>query len=186
MKAKRGIVAVLAAMLVISAVGCQGGGENTSSQSSQSSTSGDVTSSDASQGTTTGTDYPDYLNLDSALPLANETQKMSIVVYQRSGQGKADDIWFWEYARQEMNIDFDVTQVTSSAEYKSTAFATDSLPDIWFQMFLTSVEQLTYGEREEQLIDLSGYINETLTPNMMRIYNEYPEYLAQIIKKETN
>ena len=180
MKAKRGIVAVLAAMLVISAVGCQGGGENTSSQSSQSSTSGDVTSSDASQGTTTGTDYPDYLNLDSALPLANETQKMSIVVYQRSGQGKADDIWFWEYARQEMNIDFDVTQVTSSAEYKSTAFATDSLPDIWFQMFLTSVEQLTYGEREEQLIDLSGYINETLTPNMMRIYNEYPEYLGKI------
>ncbi|MFQ9797938.1 MAG: hypothetical protein ACLR23_02415 [Clostridia bacterium] len=81
---------------------------------------------------------------------------------------------------EEMNIDFDVTQVTSSAEYKSTAFATDSLPDIWFQMFLTSVEQLTYGGREEQLIDLSGYINETLTPNMMRIYNEYPEYLGKI------
>lgn len=177
MKARRGIMAVLAVVLAISAVGCKGGDE--SSQNSQSSTSGNAASSanEESQG---NSEYPDYLNLDSELPLANETQTMSIVVYQRSGQGKADDIWFWEYARQEMNIDFDVTQVTSASEYKSTAFATDSLPDIWFQMFLSSVEQMTYGEREEQLIDLSGYINETLTPNMIRIYNEYPEYLGKI------
>ena len=127
MKARRGIMAVLAVVLAISAVGCKGGDE--SSQNSQSSTSGNAASSanEESQG---NSEYPDYLNLDSELPLANETQTMSIVVYQRSGQGKADDIWFWEYARQEMNIDFDVTQVTSASEYKSTAFATDSLPDI--------------------------------------------------------
>ena len=179
MKAKRVIVALLAAMLVVSTAGCKSGKDESSQSSAGGSSS--AGSSDSSQGTAQGNaEYPDYLNLDSELPLAKDPQKMSIVVYQRAGQGKTEDIWFWEYAREKMNIDFNVTQVTSSAEYKSTAFATDSLPDIWFQMFLTSVEQLTYGEREQQIIDLSGYINETLTPNMMKIYNEYPEYLGKI------
>ena len=55
---------------------------------------------------------------------------VSIVVYQRSNQGNADDIWWWDYCREQFGINFTVTQVTSASDYKSIAFASGDMPDM--------------------------------------------------------
>lgn len=63
---------------------------------------------------------------------------VSIVVYQRSNQGNADDIWWWDYCREQFGINFTVTQVTSASDYKSISFASGDMPDVFYQMFMSS------------------------------------------------
>ena len=83
---------------------------------------------------------------------------VSIVVYQRSNQGNADNIWWWDYCREQFGINFTVTQVTSASDYKSIAFASGDMPDVFYQMFMSSAQQVEFGETSGLLIDLAPYI----------------------------
>ena len=105
---------------------------------------------------------------------------VSIVVYQRSNQGNADDIWWWDYCREQFGINFTVTQVTSASDYKSIAFASGDMPDVFYQMFMSSAQQVEFGETSGLLIDLAPYITPEIMPNLTRILDSNPTYRAML------
>lgn len=110
---------------------------------------------------------PDYLNLDGYAPIVNgDAVKLSIVVPQNDIQGNAEDIWFWTYAREIMNIDFEVIQTASASEYKQLTFASGDLPDILFNLDINPEMQMTYGVGEGMLLALDAYITPELMPNL--------------------
>lgn len=105
---------------------------------------------------------------------------VSIVIYQRSNQGNADDIWWWDYCREQFGINFTVTQVTSASDYKSIAFASGDMPDVFYQMFMSSAQQVEFGETSGLLIDLAPYITPEIMPNLTRILDSNPTYRAML------
>ena len=104
----------------------------------------------------------------------------TIAIYQRSSQGDAENIWWWDFCREYFGINFTVTQLTSTGEYKSTAFASGDMPDVFYQLFMGSSAVVEQGVVNHNLIALDEYINEETMPNLTRIYEAYPEYKATI------
>ena len=121
--------------------------------------------------------YPDYLNLDSQDPIIKEgadapTPRWTIV--QDSTAGKWEDLWISRYFKDRYNIEFEVESILNTAlsERKSLMFATGDLPDIMTGFGLSTSEILRYGQQEGLLLALDEYINEELTPNICRAFED--------------
>ncbi len=97
-----------------------------------------------------------------------------IVVYMRSNQGIADDIWWWDFCREYFKIDFDVTQTTSASDFKSIAFMGGVMPDVFYQMYMSSNQQTEMGDNNGFLLNLEPYMTSSVMPNLTRIFNAYP------------
>lgn len=97
-----------------------------------------------------------------------------IVVYMRSSQGVWTDIWWWDFCREYFKIDFKVTQTTSASDYKSIAFMGGDMPDVFYQLFMSSNQQTEMGDLNGFLLDLSPYMTEELMPNLNRIFEAKP------------
>ena len=104
----------------------------------------------------------------------------TIAVYQRSNQGDAEDIWWWDFCREYFGLNFNVIQLTSTGDYKSTAFATGDMPDVFYQLFLDSSTVVEQGVNNHNLVALDEYITPSIMPNLSRIYAAHPEYKAAI------
>lgn len=104
----------------------------------------------------------------------------SVVVYQRGNQGPAENIWWWDFCEAYFGIKFEVTQVTSASDFKSVAFASGDMPDVFYQMFMASSQVVEQGEVNGNLIALDEYITPEIMPNLSRIYEKYPEYKTLI------
>ena len=104
----------------------------------------------------------------------------TIAIYQRSSQGDAENIWWWDFCREYFGINFTVTQLTSTGEYKSTAFASGDMPDVFYQLFLDSSSVVEQGVTNHNLVALDEYITPEIMPNLSRIYEAYPSYKATI------
>ncbi len=102
---------------------------------------------------------------------------VTVVVYQRSSQGNAEDIWFWDYAKEAFGINFIVTQVTSASDYKALTFVGGTMVDLYYQMFVSSGEQIEYGS-QGLIYDLAPYTTPEIMPNLNRIWDAHPEYKA--------
>ena len=123
-------------------------------------------------------EMPEYLNLEGYAPIVNgDAVHLTIAVPQSDIQGEAKDIWFWEYARQVMKIDFEVIQTASVDEYKQLVFASGDLPDILFSLGINSANQMTYGVGEGMLLALDPYITPELMPNLSARMAEMPQVL---------
>ena len=109
-----------------------------------------------------------------------DTIDATIVVYQRTGQGDAENIWWWEFCRQYFGINFTVTQTTDGGTFRSTAFSTGDMPDVWYQLFLGSSVVVEQGVQNGNLIPLDDYITPEIMPNLSRIYEAYPQYKTTI------
>lgn len=104
----------------------------------------------------------------------------TIAIYQRSSQGNADNIWWWDFCREYFGINFKVTQLTETGTYKSTAFASGDMPDVFYQLFMSSALVVEQGVTNGNLIALDPYITPEIMPNLSRIYEAYPEYKTTI------
>lgn len=104
----------------------------------------------------------------------------TIAVYQRSSQGDAANIWWWDFCREYFGINFEVTQLTETGTYKSTCFASKEMPDVFYQLFLDSGSVVEQGVVNGNLIALDEYITPEIMPNLSRIYEAYPDYKATI------
>ncbi len=123
---------------------------------------------------------PDYLNLDGELPIVKEGQTVSLTLTSLQADAypsEPESIWLWEYMRQAMNLDLTVEHVLASAkgERLSLMMVSGDLPDILIGFGLNTTELVRYGQVEGQLLDIAPYINEELTPNMMKAFAMYPE-----------
>lgn len=123
--------------------------------------------------------YPDYLNLDGYRPIVKEGEDITLTVgvIRGSMNGAAEDSWFARYVEEVLNINLEVIEMTNEtlAEKKNLMFASGDLPDMMFFMNISNNEVVQYGVEGGQLLPVSDYINETLTPNLKYTLDTYPE-----------
>ena len=103
-----------------------------------------------------------------------DTIKAEIVTYMRSNQGVAEDIWWWDFCREYFKIDFEVTQTTSASDYKSIAFMGGQMPDVFYQLFMSSNQQTEMGDLNGFLLELQDYMTPEIMPNLTRIFEANP------------
>ncbi|MCK9251520.1 MAG: extracellular solute-binding protein [Clostridiales bacterium] len=171
------LACILAALMV---VGCN---QTPSSTSTPTTSSGTTASGQTTAPTTTPqSDVPEYLNLDSTLPVVKDGYDipLTIAVRHSTDFGKPEDTHFWNFVKEKMNIDYKVEQVFNRDEYVNLTFAADTLPDLMISMNITPQLQMIHGVQEKQLLGLSSYINEDMMPNLTMLFEEYPDYPAQI------
>ena len=139
--------------------------------------------------------YPAYLNIgntDNYWQVVKEGMEggisVKMAVLHTPELDNWENTWLSKFYKTFMNIDFEVEPIMSSnlGERKSLMFAADDLPDILFNLDLSSAELYRYGQMEGQLLDLSLYIDDELTPNMLKHMNERPEAKAIAITPDGN
>ena len=127
-------------------------------------------------------ELPDYINTDSELPLIKEGHEveLDIVALGRTDFGEPENIWFWKYVEDKMNLKVNVTASMDIETFKSLAFASNELPDVFVTSGFTTAQLVQYGDTEGQLIDLMPYVNEEYMPNFYRMTQEMPDLLSRI------
>ena len=121
--------------------------------------------------------YPEYLNLDSAWPIIKDeyagTIKLKVMIGQGANVEAWEDTWICQYLKGKYNVEFEVESVNpeAMAERKSLAFNSADLPDIMINMNVSTTELYKYGVEEGLLLQMDQYINEDLTPDILRYMN---------------
>jgi len=113
------------------------------------------------------------------LPIMPEMVHLTLGVDGNAATGDPEDLWFWEFCRQAMNIDFDVEVTLERANYVSLAFASDNVPDVLLAG-LQSADIVRYGMEQGMLLDISPYINEEYMPYLSAMLDEHPEWRDQL------
>lgn len=127
---------------------------------------------------------PAYLNLSEpgALPIVNEGEsvKLTFVAGQEADWGDADDLWWWAFVREAMNIDVEIIQTMDMKTYLPLAFASGNLPDIFIGAGMSTDDLVKYGALEGQVIDLMPYVNETYMPYLTALFASNPAFKALV------
>ena len=172
------LVLVLALLVALTACTQTPTSSGTASTTTQATTQG----SGSTTATTTqaASQYPDYLNLDGYHPIVKEGQEagFSITIFVDSGYSNDPySRYYWKAMEEIYNIKCDVTQVlnTGADEYIALAFASDNLTDVTLGKSLTPTQMVLYGSTEGQLLDLSQYMDETLTPAIWKLLEDHPD-----------
>lgn len=153
---------IAAGMAAVMLCGCGSQGGETSSNKEDGSGAG-------SQEQTTN--YPDYLNLDSMRPIVKDGEKVKLnVLVMRESIATSDinENWFVKFLDEKLNIQLNIEEVNASTfeERRNLVLVSDEMPDIMINMGLTANDLVTYGQDNGQLLPMSDYISEELTPNI--------------------
>jgi len=123
--------------------------------------------------------YPDYLNLDSFRPIVKEGEEITlkaIVLREPEAHTDINDQWFVQFIKEKLNVNLEIEVVTDEnrKERKTMMLASNDLPDLILGLPFSNDEIVKYGVDEGQLLPISDYLSEELTPNILRAYEEYP------------
>lgn len=149
-------------------------GQTPSTESSQSTQQPESSAGSESTTEAVASEYPEYLNLDSAYPIIKDEYAdditLKVLIRMQDGAGEFDELWISKYLSEKYNINLEVecTFGSNHEERKSLMFASNELPDILINPRLTTAELVKYGAEEGMLLQLDSYINETLTPNIAK------------------
>lgn len=180
-KAWKRLTAIGLAALMLAGCGTQNAGTADQAASKESKTTEDTVQAGGEETVeTTAADYPDYLNLDSYRPIVKDGEEVTLKVVTRRESIASSDInenFFVKFIEDKMNINLEIEEVTSETyqERKNLMFASDDLPDIIIYMGMTASEVVNYGVDGGQLLPISDYFSEELTPNILEIFESYPE-----------
>lgn len=126
--------------------------------------------------------HPDYINYDSCLPIIKEGSEgekitLKVAIAQDAVGGKWDDLWIKKFIEKYWNVNLEVEQIPEAGltERVSLLFASGELPDLMINLNLTTSNIYMYGQEEGQLLKLDEYMDETLTPNILRRFEEHPD-----------
>lgn len=127
-----------------------------------------------------------WLNTDGTLPIVKEgtEQTLKIAIQMYSDSGEPDTQWFYKFIEEEMNINLEITKISSGAEQLTLMLADGDLPDIIIGAGLDTAALMRYGADEKMFADLAPYITEKLTPNLYKLYEEHPEYKEAVQDKD--
>ncbi len=127
---------------------------------------------------TTGADgYPEYLNVSSAYPIIKDEYKdqitLKVALVQTAEGGEWEELWLSKYLEAKYNVKFEVESILDAAvgDRKNLMFQSGDLPDIIINMNLSSNELYEFGMQEQLLLKMDEYMNETLTPNLLKYFN---------------
>ena len=122
--------------------------------------------------------YPEYLNLDSFRPIVKDGEEITLkVVTNRESIAKSDinENFFPKFIEEKLNINLDIEELSGDDvidERKNLMFASDDLPDIMLNMHISSSDVVNYGVEGGQLLPISDYFSEELTPNILAMLEE--------------
>jgi putative aldouronate transport system substrate-binding protein len=103
---------------------------------------------------------------------------VTVTVAVEKNQYNPDDasrLWFVQYMKEFHNLEMKVDWVVDVAERKSLMFAANDLPDM-IHFMLSKSELVQFGMTNGQLLPISDYLSEALTPNILRTMEEVPAY----------
>ena len=86
-----------------------------------------------------------------------------------------EDVWFFKYAAEKFNVEFELEQTLEASQRTSLMFASDSLPDIVWAVALSANDTVTYGVNEGLLLKWDELIDEETMPNLYAAMQQYPE-----------
>lgn len=160
---KRIIALLLALVMALSMAACGGSKEQTPAA--------DVAADDLS-----------WMNTESDLPIVKEgvEKTLRIAVSMYSDAGEPESQWFYRFIEEEMNINLEVTKVSGAEQLTLLLTDGEDLPDLIIGAIGDEATLMRYGADEGVLADLSAYITPELTPNLHKLYQEYPDYLDAI------
>lgn len=121
----------------------------------------------------------------------NDTVKIEVMsIYEPELIQNPDKLWIFEWAKDKMNIDFQVEHVSAAAmgERTTLMFASDDIPEALFTWYAINSKgsQSMYGDKEGQLIPINEFINEDIMPNLYRNTQEVPETISLSATLEGN
>lgn len=117
---------------------------------------------------------------------AAEPTTFTMMVSKEAMEGTWGDMWVVQHLEEMLNIKLEITEVTSEAftEKMNLAFATNTLPNI-FLNGLEDTDIVTYGS-QGIILPLNDYINEEHTPNLVEIFEMYPQGRAALTYPDGN
>ncbi len=180
-KTKKIAALLLSSALAISAVGC---GNQEVSEKTDASSGTPVASSETKTAESSEVAEVKSAYSSQTLPIVPEGEEKTLTMYVKMSSTTADpeDVWFYHFIEEVMNINLEITPFTSenASEFLSLAFADGDLPDIIIGGSFTAQDLMTYGASEGMLMDLAPYINETYMPNLTAIYEKNPQYRTAV------
>ena len=167
---KRKLVScVLAAVMTMSLAACGGSGSTSATVESGGEAAESESTAESVAATETGNG-------------GAQASGITMVCALRDGEYSPDETQLYLELEEQTGIDISWETYPQSAwpEKKSLLIASNDLPDAFFgNGVLTSDEVVKYGS-EGILIPLEDYITEENTPNLWKIFQEYPEYKSAI------
>ena len=123
---------------------------------------------------------PEYLNMDSLRPLVKDGEEVTlkvVVVREASATSDVNNLWMVKFLEEEMNVNLEIEEVSeeNSSERKNLMLAADDMPDLILGIPFTNDDIVKYGVEGGQLLPVSDYFSEELTPNILRTLEENPD-----------
>ncbi|THF79070.1 extracellular solute-binding protein [Cohnella fermenti] len=116
---------------------------------------------------------------ETGLPIVNQPIKLTMMGAEDM-QRNWEDLYFFKGMEADTNIQFEYMALpsTSYSERKNLAFASNELPDIFFNGGLTSNDEVNYGA-QGMLIPLEQLIAD-YAPTLTKLFEDYPEIRQSI------
>ena len=112
----------------------------------------------------------------STLAVAEEKVTVSLLTTRNStATNDIEDVWFFKYLAQKMNVDFELEQTLETDQRISLMFASDSVPDLVWGIGLSNNDVMVYGVQEGMLLNWKDLITPELMPNTYQAMQDYPD-----------
>lgn len=176
MKAKKIIALLLALALMLGMSACGGG--TTPTEPNQGGSKEPVSSGGASA------EVPDYINMDSQLPIVKEGTDITLEVMvvcgpMYSNMNSIRDVYFTEAYEKKTGVKIEWIEVSSDAfeDQLALKLTTGDLPDVILKGGISNSSQQKYGK--DFFVNLmENDMLQTYAPNYWALCQEYPEILS--------
>lgn len=112
----------------------------------------------------------------STLAVAEEKVTVSLLTTRNStATNDIEDVWFFKYLAQKMNVDFELEQTLETDQRISLMFASDSVPDLVWGIRLSNNDVMVYGMQEGMCLNWKDLITPELMPNTYQAMQDYPD-----------
>jgi putative aldouronate transport system substrate-binding protein len=160
---------VLMASIIASLAGCGGGKDSGSGQADKGG----------------NTKAPEYLNMDSALPVVKDGNDITLKVLVMEGAYYEDmdsikDVYFVNAYEKKTNVKIEWIEVSKDAFADKLALmiSTDDLPDVIIKGGVSNSTQLKYGDQGYFLDLMKNDMLKKYAPNYWALTQKYPEILS--------
>ena len=128
---------------------------------------------------------PDYLNMDSQMPIVKEGTDITLKVMVVNGPlyqnlGSLDEVYFTEAYEKRSGVNIEWVEVPSESfgDQLAMMLATNDLPDVILKGDVSNANQYKYGSQGYFLNLMDNDLLQTYAPNYWALCQKYPEILS--------
>ena len=181
MKTRKILALLLVLAAVLSFVACGGDSTNATQGGSDAPTSGQS----AQSGQNGEVQIPDYLNMDSQMPIVKEGTDITLKVLVVNGPlyqnlESIQEVYFTKAYEERTGVKIEWLEVPSESfgDQLTMMLATNELPDVILKGDISNSNQYKYGAQGYFLDLMENDLLQTYAPNYWALCQKYPEILA--------